>query len=163
MLAPEPGWIDSPRVKTAADRRIPLWKETVAALEAVREVRPDPKRDEDEDLVFVTVQGNPWVRHTDRGTDKPVSRVDTVAANFARVAEKCGLVLPGGFYLLRHTFRTVADEVRDTPAARLVMGHTGATIDDTYRERIGDDRLLAVTEHVRQWQQNGKESAKRRI
>jgi hypothetical protein len=59
--------------------------------------------------------------------------------------------LPDGFYLLRHTFRTVADEVRDTPAARLVMGHAGTTIDHTYRERIGDERLLAVTEHVRTW------------
>jgi integrase len=150
-IAAEPGWLDSPRVKTGADRRCPLWPETIAALDNALTVRPEPKRDEDEDLAFLTVQGNPWVRETDRGTDKAVSRVDTVAANFARVAEKCGLDLPGGFYLLRHTFRTVADEVRDTPAARLIMGHTGTTIDDTYRERIGDDRLLAVTEHVRTW------------
>jgi integrase len=156
MLAAEPGWIDAPRVKTAAERRVPLWPETTVALAAVRDVRPDPKRDVDEDLVFVTVQGNPWVRHNDRGTDKPVSRVDTVAANFARVAEKCGLELPGGFYLLRHTFRTHADEVRDTPAARLIMGHTGTTIDDTYRERIGDDRLVALVEHVREWMLKGR-------
>jgi integrase len=59
--------------------------------------------------------------------------------------------LPGGFYLLRHTFRTIADEVRDTPAVRLVMGHTESSIDDTYRERISDDRLVVVTEHVRKW------------
>jgi integrase len=151
MLVAEPGWLDSPRIKTGAERRCPLWPETAAALEAAITGRPAPKLDEDEDLAFVTVQGNPWVRETDRGTDKAVSRVDTVAANFARLAEKCELKLPGGFYLLRHTFRTVADGVRDTPAVRLIMGHAEATIDDVYRELIEDERLLAVTEHVRQW------------
>jgi hypothetical protein len=88
MIAAEPGWLDSPCIKTGADRRCPLWPETIAALDNALAVRPEPKQYEDEDLVFLTVQGNPWVRETDRGTDKAVSQVDTVAANFARVAEK---------------------------------------------------------------------------
>jgi len=59
---------------------------------------------------------------------------------------------PGlGFYALRHTFRTVADATKDFPAIRLIMGHADDSIDDVYREKIDDTRLLAVTEHVRKW------------
>lgn len=56
------------------------------------------------------------------------------------------------FYDLRRTFQTVADEVRDFVAVRRIMGHAGAAdIADHYRERVGDDRLRAVVEHVRAW------------
>jgi hypothetical protein len=33
----------------------------------------------------------------------------------------------------------------------LIMGHADQSIDDTYRERIDDGRLLAVSGHVRTW------------
>ena len=56
-----------------------------------------------------------------------------------------------GFYALRHTFRTVADATKDFPAIRLIMGHADQSIDDVYREGIEDSRLVAVTDHVRQW------------
>ena len=56
-----------------------------------------------------------------------------------------------GFYTLRHVFRTVADATKDLPAIRLIMGHKDRGIDGVYREYIDDDRLLAVTNHVRQW------------
>jgi len=56
-----------------------------------------------------------------------------------------------GFYALRHTFRTVADATKDFPAIRLIMGHADESIDDTYREKIDDARLVAVTDHVRKW------------
>jgi integrase len=56
-----------------------------------------------------------------------------------------------GFYTLRHTFRTVADEAKDQPACDFIMGHEGPHVAAVYRERISDDRLKAVTDHVRKW------------
>ena len=56
-----------------------------------------------------------------------------------------------GFYTLRHTFRTVADESRDQPAVDFTMGHEVQSMAAVYRETIGDARLQAVTDHVRGW------------
>ena len=62
---------------------------------------------------------------------------------------------------MRHTFRTVADETGDFPAVDVFMGHTAESagagaapfsVDMASRyRRIADDRLLAVSEHVRGW------------
>ena len=56
-----------------------------------------------------------------------------------------------GFYTLRHTFRTVADEAKDQPAADYIMGHETPHISSVYRETISDERLKAVSDHVRTW------------
>ena len=66
-----------------------------------------------------------------------------------------------GFYALRHTFRTVADESRDFPVIDLIMGHVpdsggGASpfavaMGARYRQRISDERLKAVSDMVRRW------------
>jgi integrase len=56
-----------------------------------------------------------------------------------------------GFYTLRHTFRTIADEAKDQPAADFIMGHCSGHISEVYRERISDERLRAVVDHVRAW------------
>ena len=54
-----------------------------------------------------------------------------------------------GFYTLRHTFRTVADEAKDQPAADFIMGHESPHKSSVYRETISDERLKAVSDHVR--------------
>jgi integrase len=56
-----------------------------------------------------------------------------------------------GFYTLRHTFRTVADEAKDQPAADFIMGHEVPHMSSVYRESISDERLKAVADHVRAW------------
>jgi integrase len=56
-----------------------------------------------------------------------------------------------GFYTLRHTFRTVADESKDQPAVDFIMGHEVPRMSSVYRETISDARLRAVTDHVRAW------------
>ena len=140
------GWLDFPRPKTAVGRRCPLWPETVAAVTAAIEARPAPRNPADDTLVFLTHHGNRWVRLA--GTVWK----DSMTAMMAKMLGELGLKRPGlNFYALRHTFRTVADEVLDQPAANAIMGHRDGTMAETYRERIGDDRLRAVTDHVRGW------------
>lgn len=56
-----------------------------------------------------------------------------------------------GFYALRHTFRTVADESKDQPAVDFAMGHEVPHMSAVYRETIRDVRLRAVTDYVRKW------------
>jgi integrase len=148
MLASRRGWLDFPRPKTGTLRRFPLWPETVAALCAVRTVRPEARNDTHADRVFLTRTGQPWVRFS--GDEKGKRSVmDAVAWRFGKLAERTGVV--GSFYALRHTFRTVADELPDQPAINFLMGHVDNSMADSYRERIADNRLKAVTDHVRAW------------
>ena len=137
------GWLNFPRPKTGIPRRCPLWPETVGALRAVVAKRPATKCHDAADKVFVTVRGRPWLS---RGIANPVS----VAAR--RVMKDVGIARDGvGFYTLRHVFRTVADGARDQVATNSIMGHADASMASVYRERIEDERLVAVAEHVRRW------------
>ena len=151
-LCLESGWVDFPRPKTGVKRRCPLWSETIEVLKEVVRERPTPKEQADADLVFVTKYGNRWVRATgEKGT-----QVDSVGLQFGKLMKKVGNRKKGlGFYALRHTFRTVADATRDFPAVRLIMGHADSSIDDVYREHIDDDRLLCVSNCVRDWLMDG--------
>jgi len=149
------GIIDAPRSKTGIARRCPLWPETVEALEAVRKAVKRSKRDGDP--VFVTKYGKPWVRVDPPSRGLPNGRPgvvkDAVASEFAKLSRDTGMHRAGrGFYALRHTFRTVADEIPDRVAIDLIMGHEdGSDIAVHYVERIDDARLRRVVEHVRKW------------
>jgi integrase len=96
--------------------------------------------------------GRPWLC---RGIANPVTVAAGKAMREAKVHRK-GL----GFYTLRHTFRTIADATLDFPAVRMIMGHADGSIDDTYREKISDDRLVKVTNFVRAWLFNKEGGAK---
>ncbi len=151
------GFVDFPRPKTQIPRRAPLWTETVDALRQALEARPKPKDPGTEDLVFVTKYGRAWVRNTAPGPRSkgkaPTIAVDSIGLEFGKIARQTGLAKPGrSFYAMRHTFRTIADEVRDRPAIDMVMGHQdGNDIATHYVEKISDERLRKVTEHVRAW------------
>jgi integrase len=138
------GIIDFPRPKTGLPRRAFLWPETVAALREALAKRPQPKRSEDADLVFITRFGQSW--HVD-STESPISY------EFGKLLRKLGINGRKGlgFYTLRHTFRTIADEAKDQPAADYIMGHEVPHMSSVYREMISDARLRAVTDHVRDW------------
>jgi integrase len=140
----ERGWADYPRPKTGISRRCPLWPETVAAIREALAGRPAPKKGEHAGLVFLTRCGDSWQTGT---TDGPLSReVGKLLRRLGIIGRK-GL----GFYTLRHTFRTVADESKDQPAADFIMGHEVPHMSAVYRETISDARLRAVVEHVRAW------------
>ena len=138
------GWIDFPRPKTGIPRRCALWPETVEALKEAMAGRPAPKDPADAGLVFLTRQGRPWAKAT--ASSPAVYKVSTLVRRLG-ITRRKGL----GFYTLRHVFRTVADGAKDQPAADHIMGHEVAHMSSVYREGIADERLKAVSDHVRKW------------
>jgi integrase len=40
------GWLDLPRLKTATERRIPLWPDTIEAPKAYLKIRPKPAEEQ---------------------------------------------------------------------------------------------------------------------
>jgi integrase len=136
----EIGWIDFPRPKTGIPRRCPLWRETLADIEEAVAVRRVPRSDEHTGLIFLTSRGHPWAKTTN---DCPIAK------ETAKLLRRLGI--SGSFYWLRHTFRTVADGAKDQPAADHIMGHEVAHMSSVYRETISDERLKAVSDHVRHW------------
>jgi len=137
------GWVNYGRPKTGIARRCKLWPETIEALRASLAKRPLAKSDDAEKLVFVTKYGASWAKNI---ADNPVAK------EFAKLAKSFGIRQPGAtFYSLRHVFRTVASGARDLEATRAIMGHVNEHVEDAYIERIDDDRLEAVADHVRAW------------
>lgn len=129
-------WINYPRPKTGIARRCPLWRETVDALQAVLK-----RRLPDRQCVFVTARGNSFEKNQ-----------SSITHQFRKLLVAEGLHRTGvGFYTLRHVFRTIADGCRDQVAIDHIMGHADSSMGANYRQRIDDDRLLAVAGHVHGW------------
>jgi integrase len=122
------GWLTYPRPKTGALRRSPLWEETVKAL------RPFVSSGR----VFTTRHHNPWTS-------------SSLTHEIRKVLDAIGMLKDQrNFYGLRRSFRTIADECRDPGACNVIMGHTDdKTMGDVYNQRIADERLLLVSNHVR--------------
>jgi integrase len=135
-------FIDFPRPKTGIARRCPLWPETVAALRDALDKRPAPKNEEGASLVFLTRCGVSWAE--DVG-DSPLT------GEMRKLLRRLGINGRRNFYVLRHTFRTVADESKDQPAVDHIMGHETPHLSAIYRETISDSRLRAVSDYVRAW------------
>lgn len=140
-------WLVYPRPKTAVDRKAHLWEETREAVALVISRRRKLKEEfasQAPDLVFVTKYGHPW--YAENGKADPISR------EIRKLFTAAGITRQGvTFYALRHTFRTVADGTKDTAAVEHVMGHEIDHMSATYREKIDDDRLVAVSQYVHQW------------
>jgi integrase len=136
------GIVAFPRPKTGISRRCLLWPETITALRESLAHRPKPKRVEDSGLVFITKYGLSWSKTDSAGPLTQETR---------KLLNKLDIDGHRSFYAFRHTFRTVADEAKDQPAADHIMGHESPHMSTVYRERISDERLKAVTDHVRAW------------
>jgi integrase len=153
-------WIRFPRPKTAIQRRCPLWPETVVALRKAIAERPIAKDEDDDGLVFLTKYGQPWAKgrevaisqDEDGGFTVKGNRANPLSHETRKILVALKLYRPGlGFYALRHSFETIAGEAKDQVAVGHIMGHADGSMAAVYRERISDERLKAVTEHVRHW------------
>jgi integrase len=136
--------IDYPRPKTGIPRRCPLWPETVQAFRDALAGRPEPRKPENAGLVFITRFRDSWQTGT---TDGPLSRETSKLLRELGINGRHRL----GFYSLRHSFRTVADESKDQPACDYIMGHEVPHMSSVYRETISDERLRAVVDVVHRW------------
>ncbi|HOW71682.1 MAG TPA: hypothetical protein PKY77_13860 [Phycisphaerae bacterium] len=149
----ENGWLDSARRKTGCPRRAKLWAETVEALRLSFAKRPEPTGEADGDLCFITKYGRRFVRFQPSKTGHGGTWVDSVNLEFKKLLKETGVEVGGGFYRIRHLYRTVADGARDQRAIDLTMGHTPTANDMSahYVESIDDSRLEAVAAHVHFW------------
>jgi len=80
------------------------------------------------------------------------SHADYLGRVFGERLKRLGITGRRGFYGLRHSFQTIADnKCRDEAAVKHIMGHTDDTISAGYRDHFEDVRLAAVAAAVREW------------
>ncbi len=130
------GWIAYARPKTGIERRAKLWGDTVDALKAWRKLSPTS------DYVCCGARGQQL------GTG---SNNTPIPHLFDGILEAAGVATGRGFYALRSTYRTIADESLDAAAIDLTMGHADHTMGGQYRQKIDNSRLEAVADVVRKW------------
>ena len=119
-----------------------MWPETIVAIKKAIAERPKPKPG-CEEFVFLTCTGRCRSGDTDGGT---------MSIAFRKIMEPLGLYRKGrSFYTIRHVFETIGGDAKDQVAVDHIMGHSRDDMASVYRERISDERLLAVTNYVRQW------------
>ncbi len=137
------GWVTFPRPKTGIERRCKLWPETIEALQQVLAERKAPADATYSHLVFLTKRRQSWAHET---------YGSAVTHEMDKLLKRLKLKRVGtSFYALRHTFRTVADGTHDQKACDYVMGHSDNSMAGHYIEGIEDERLAAVSAHVRNW------------
>ncbi len=132
-------WMDYARRKTGFERKAWLWPETRKAIDEHLSHRHGLTS---ESPLFVTKYGMSWMRGSH----------DAIGKNFAKLRDDHDIER-GTFYDLRRTFQTVAEESLDFPAVKHIMGHAAGSSDMSavYRQRISDERIKKVCEHVRNW------------
>ena len=167
-------WLEYPRKKTEVMRAAPLWPETVQAIREALPLRGHPKNRADEGLVFIHPLGNPWVyvsTKRENGTISKATRTDYINKKMLAVLNEAGIRRPGvNFAALRDTFSTIANEIPDENARKLIEGHAFAGMDAFYVKGVVRERLEKVVNHVRKKLLNlkvirsapGKKSANRR-
>jgi integrase len=147
-------WLDYPRPKTGVQRRCPLWPETIKAIAEWLKKRPGPSDADDARLLFLTVRGAAWHKtklvcdengRPKRLNDQPITH------ECRKLLDRLKIKGNRNFYAIRHTFETIGGESLDQVAVNAIMGHDDGSMASNYRERVTDERLQRVVEHVRAW------------
>lgn len=136
-------WYSDCRLKTGIPRESFVWDETFEAVNDAYKCRPDAAREEHECRIFLTNKGYLWVTPSS-STHFRKSFSQTMRAAKCEVRQR-------GFYALRHTFRTVAEQIGDMNAARIVMGHALTGMEEFYVHEFSRERIQKVCMHVREW------------
>ena len=155
----EHGWARSQRPKTGADRGAKLWTETITAIRAAMGVRPQPLDEQDAGLLFLTAKGKPWVRESDGVTEdgevdpkRWAFRTDLIGNEFGKVLKSLDINSHRGFYNIRHTAASIADQTGDRMAVQYLMGHKDSTITGNYtHHRPSDERMQVIADHLYDW------------
>lgn len=156
------GVLDTFRQKTGVARRCPLWPETTKALREVEALKRRPVMPADKGKVFINQNGVPYVREEAVEKDGRIDGAsvnDNIPQEFARLMLTIGIYTKNaktkrpksdgrGFYCLRRTHRTWADDAKDANAADMIMGHAFETMGGSYVQGVPDVRLKAITDHV---------------
>ena len=121
-----------PRRKTGISRDLPLWPETIEALNNISRKGK---------LVFYTSRGNPFIRtvlKTDADGQERYSTLNTISTKFSRLIKKSNLVVPKGtgFYTLRRTAATIAARSGDPFAVQRLLGHANLQMATRYVQDV---------------------------
>jgi integrase len=129
-----------PRRKTGIYRDLPLWPETVKALQNISRKGS---------LVFYTNRGNPYIQtvlKTDIDGNEKYTITNLVTTKFRRLIIKAGLNVPKGtgFYTLRRTSATIAARSGDPFAVQKLLGHANLTMATRYVQDVSaqTDRVI---------------------
>jgi len=158
------GWLNYPRPKTGIERRCWLWPETITAIREAIPLRGNAADPTDAGLLFITRQGARWSRMQWSEKKKKWVVVCAITGEFKKLLTALDINGHRGFYGLRRGFETIGGGARDQVAVDHVMGHAPASNDmgAVYRDRLEDDRLVAVAQHVRKWLRGRHEQAEPR-
>jgi integrase len=132
-----------PRGKTGVGRNLPLWPETVQALNGVAKSG---------ELVFYTSGGHPCVRGLQGVTvdkNNKYNSSNAVSRRFSSLLKKAGIKVEKGvgFYTLRRTAATLAAQSGDPFAVQKLLGHADVKMASTYVQNISEqtDRVVNGT------------------
>ncbi len=134
------GRVDFPRGKTGIGRNLPLWSETVRALNKI------PVSGE---LVFYTKKGNPWVRivkGVGKGGKEKYKKTNNVSKEFSKLMKRAGIKMEKGvgFYTLRRTAATLTARSGDPFAVQRLLGHADLKMATTYVQDVSEQTDRAI-------------------
>ena len=134
------GRVNFLRGKTGIGRNLPLWKETVQALNNI------PVSGE---FVFYTRKGNPWVR-TVKGIGKDGKekylKTNNVSKEFSKLLKRTSIKMEkgAGFYSLRRTAATLTARSGDHFAVQKLLGHADLKMATTYVQDVSEQTDRAI-------------------
>jgi integrase len=132
------GWHRMPRPKNGAERRCPLWPETLDALAIWQGERQSKLPN-----IFVRDSTRTWLLPRGR------NEISRLMRDFLR--ERKLYESRRTFYSLRRTFETVAAATGQQVAIDHIMGHLDGSMASVYRQKTFDAPLLKVSNYVRDW------------